>query len=197
MEAASMPHAPRWPRRLLLATILPACWLGMMAVHELGHVLAAWLAGAEVHRVVLPLFSFSRTDVAHSDRLRAIIWAGPAVGVALPVLVWLAARAMKWEIAFVLRFFAGFCLIANGAYIGFGWIDSIGDAGDLRKAGESTVLMTIAGSIGIVAGLVMWSGLSAPLGLGARAKTVSPRVAMGVVAALLALIGVSLAVSGV
>lgn len=188
---------PHWPRAVLLAAILPVCWLGMMAVHELGHVLAAWLAGAKVHRVVLPLFSFSRTDVGHSEWQRAIIWAGPAVGVGLPILMWLVAWMMKWEVAFVLRFFAGFCLIANGAYIGFGWIDSIGDAGELRAAGESTAVMTVVGILAVVTGLMMWSGLSGAFGFGANRQHVSQRVAMGVLAALVLLIATSLAVSGV
>jgi hypothetical protein len=52
---------------ILLATIvvlnLWLSWLGMMAVHELGHVLHAWLSGAVVARVVLGPFEMSRTDL--------------------------------------------------------------------------------------------------------------------------------------
>jgi hypothetical protein len=37
---------------LLIGTFLPLCWLVMMAVHELGHVLAAVATGGMVQGVV-------------------------------------------------------------------------------------------------------------------------------------------------
>src|SRR5207249_4106234 len=61
-----MGRAQRWPERrqqyLLLATFLPLCWLGMMAVHEFGHVLGLWCIGGTVARVVLHPLTISRTD---------------------------------------------------------------------------------------------------------------------------------------
>ena len=36
----------------------------------------------------------------------------------LPVVLWGLAALARWKGAFVLRFFAGFCLVANGAYHG-------------------------------------------------------------------------------
>src|SRR5262245_9156715 len=104
---------------LIFATILGS-WLGMQQVHELGHVLGAWLTEAEVKRVVLHPLTISRTDVGHNPQPLVVVWAGPMVGVVLPVLVWLLAAAMRMPGAFVLRFFAGFCLVANGAYIAGG-----------------------------------------------------------------------------
>ncbi len=38
---------------VLIGSFLPLCWLGMMAVHELGHVVGAWLTGGRVAKVVL------------------------------------------------------------------------------------------------------------------------------------------------
>ena len=35
----------RLPQLILIGSLLPLCWLGMMAVHELGHVLHAWFSG--------------------------------------------------------------------------------------------------------------------------------------------------------
>ena len=35
-------------RPLLLVAAIYLCWLGMMAVHEAGHVLHAWLSGGTV-----------------------------------------------------------------------------------------------------------------------------------------------------
>ena len=39
------------------------------------------------------------------------------IGCLVPLVVWLVA--IRWRWSFLLRFFAGFCLVANGAYIDF------------------------------------------------------------------------------
>jgi len=38
---------------ILIASTVLASWLGMQALHELGHVFGAWITGGEVKRVVL------------------------------------------------------------------------------------------------------------------------------------------------
>jgi hypothetical protein len=38
---------------MLIASTLVLCWLGMQAVHELGHVLCAWAGGETLSKVVL------------------------------------------------------------------------------------------------------------------------------------------------
>src|SRR5437879_2266857 len=111
---------------LILSTVLGS-WLGMQAVHEFGHVLGAWLTGGRVARVVLHPFTISRTDLADNPKPLVVVWAGPVVGVAIPVLLWAAAAAARRPGAFVLRFFAGFCLLANGLYIGVGSFNRVGD----------------------------------------------------------------------
>ncbi len=40
----------RFAQVLLIGTFLPLCWLAMMAVHELGHVLARWPPAARSPR---------------------------------------------------------------------------------------------------------------------------------------------------
>src|SRR5436190_23321694 len=107
------------PIALIIAT-LAGSWLAMQAVHELGHVLGAWLTGGRVARVVLHPLTISRTDLADNPKPLVVVWAGPLVGVALPTLLWAAAAAARRPGAFVLRFFAGFCLLTNGLYIGLG-----------------------------------------------------------------------------
>src|SRR5438552_3539003 len=99
----------------------------MQAVHELGHVVCAWATGASVVRVVLDPLTFSRTDVAGGRHPALVAWAGPLCGAALPLIVWLAGRGAGWPGAYLLRFFAGFCLVANGAYVGFGSFEPAGD----------------------------------------------------------------------
>src|SRR3954467_14258183 len=110
----------RLHQAVLIGSTLPACWLGMQAVHEFGHVCGAWTTGGRVERVVLHPLTISRTDLAENPAPPAVVWAVPVLGVVLPLVVWLAAAAAKRPAAFVLRFFAGFCLLANGLYIAVG-----------------------------------------------------------------------------
>src|SRR4051794_14452795 len=103
---------------ILVASVLPLSWLGMMAVHELGHVLGAWLTGGAVSKVVLHPLTISRTELSHNPHPLLVTWAGPVLGVLLPLLALGVAAAVRMPGVYLLRFFAGFCLIANGAYIG-------------------------------------------------------------------------------
>src|SRR5207244_10439690 len=82
----------RLPQVVLICSTLLGSWLGMQAVHELGHVLGAWLTGGRVARVVLYPLTISRTDLADNPRPLVVVWAGPLVGVTIPLLLW-AVRA--------------------------------------------------------------------------------------------------------
>ncbi|MFZ5833635.1 MAG: hypothetical protein ACOY3P_26400, partial [Planctomycetota bacterium] len=119
----------------LIASTLLACWLGMQVVHELGHVLGAWATGGAVERVVLHPLTISRTDLAYNPHPLAVVWMGPLVGVVLPLIAWATAAGARMPLVFLLRFFAGFCLVANGAYIGGGSFDRIGDCGEMLRHG--------------------------------------------------------------
>jgi hypothetical protein len=70
---------------ILIASTLLGSWLGMQAVHELGHVAGAWLTGGRVEKVVLHPLTISRTDLAHNPAPLLVVWAGPTVGVLLPL----------------------------------------------------------------------------------------------------------------
>ena len=114
----------------LIVSAILGSWLGMQMVHEFGHVLGAWVSGGQVARVVLHPLTISRTDLLDNPNPLMVVWAGPVVGVLLPLLGWLIAAWVRMPGAFVLRFFAGFCLIANGVYIAGGSFDRIGDCGE-------------------------------------------------------------------
>src|SRR5437764_5916291 len=103
---------------VLIGSTLLGSWLGMQAVHESGHVLGAWATGGEVARVVLHPLTISRTDLARNPRPLPVTWAGPVVGVLLPLAALGLAAALRRPGVYLLRFFAGSCLIANGAYLG-------------------------------------------------------------------------------
>jgi hypothetical protein len=143
-------------KRILSFTLIAyASWLGMMAIHESGHALAGWLSGGHVQRIVLPLWGFSRTDVSTNPHPAIEVWAGPLCGSIVPLLVWLIVRKpwRSW------RFFAGFCLIANGSYLGIGWLMRSGDAWELTKLGTPRWVLILVGSLGIVSGLWIWHRL--------------------------------------
>ena len=132
-----------------------------MARHadDLGHVLTAWATGGSVVRVVLHPVAISRTDVSPNPRPLAVAWGGPLLGVLGPLLLvivsrFVAIKGFDWRP--YADFFAGFCLIANGAYIGLGSFGRIGDAGDLLRHGSPQWLLVAFGVSAIATGLLIW-----------------------------------------
>ena len=167
----------RFYQVLLLGTFLPLCWLGMMVVHELGHVVGAVATGGTVERVVLHPLTISRTDVSPNPRPLFVLWAGPIVGVLLPLALLVVARATRWDKSYLVQFFTGFCLIANGAYIGAGSFGGIGDAGDMLRLGSPIWSLWMFGLVAFLLGLYLWNGLGPHFGLGASAGKVDHRAA--------------------
>src|SRR6516165_12778930 len=88
---------------VLIASTLLASWLGMQAVHEFGHVLGAWVTRGRLSRVVLHPLTISRTDLSHNPSPLVVVWAGPVIGVVIPLLIWAGAAAARLPGAFVLR----------------------------------------------------------------------------------------------
>lgn len=156
----------------LIASTFGFCWLGMQAVHELGHVVAAWVAGATVHRVVLHPLVISRTDFSRDRHPLLVIWGGPVLCVVLPLFLLGVARLRRSSLLMLSQFFAGFCLVANGAYIGMGSFGGVGDAGDLARHGCPQWAKILFGLICAPAGLWLWDGLGPCFGLKASAGQV-------------------------
>jgi chitinase len=138
----------------------------MMVLHELGHVLAAWATGGQVTDVVLHPLTISRTDVRPNPRPLLVAWGGAVVGCLAPLGLWLMVRIAAPRFAFLPRFFAGFCLIANGAYLAGGAFGRVGDAGDLLAHGAAVWQLVGFGLITTPIGLALWNGLGAHFGLG-------------------------------
>ena len=172
---------------LLIATLFPLCWLSMMAVHEGGHFLCARLTNGTVTSVVLHPLAISRTDVMPNPQPLIVCWGGPILGCLVPLILWGICRIMCARFAFLMRFFAGFCLIANGAYIGGGSIAGIGDAGELLRLGSVPPLLSGFGLLTIPTGLWVWHGAGADFGFGPHAKALD-RVAPKLTAMLLVII---------
>ena len=89
-----------------------------------------------------------------------------------PVVAWQLSARSKWSVSFWLRFLAGFCLIANGAYIGVGAFTRDGDGGDLLRDGSPAWTLCLFGIITVPSGLRLWHGLGADFGIGRDALPV-------------------------
>jgi peptidase M50B-like protein len=186
----------RLPQLVLIANTALLAWLLMQVVHECGHALFGWLTGGEVRRMVLHPLTISRTDLDGNPHPMVVCWAGPVIGSIAPVMFWLIARATKWSGEFWLRFFAGFCLIANGSYLAVGSFDRIGDAGDLLKHGSPIWMLWLFGAATISVGLRIWHRLGASFGLGAQTTPVRWPAALVVTSALLVTVTVETLLSG-
>jgi Peptidase M50B-like len=172
---------------LLIATFAPLCWLMMQVVHELGHIAAALGTGGTVTKVVLHPLTISRTDSSGSVHPLLVVWAGPVIGVIVPLTLLVVCKAAKLKWNYLVQFFAGTCLIANGAYIGVGSLQSIGDAGDLLRQGCPIGVLWFFGLGTVPFGLYLWNGLGASFGLGQAAGKVD-RIATYLSAVLLFLV---------
>jgi hypothetical protein len=165
----------RLEQALLIGSFLPLCWLTMMAVHELGHVVGAAATGRTVQRVVLHPLAVSRTDVSPNPAPLLVVWAGPIVGVALPLAAWAILDFTKASLVYLLRWFAGFCLVANGCYVGVGSFGQIGDAGEMLRCGSPAWSLWGFGIVAVPLGLYLWNGLGPHFGLGEEAGKVDRR----------------------
>jgi hypothetical protein len=169
---------------VLIAAFVGFSWLAMQAVHELGHIVAAWATGAEVERVVLHPLTISRTDLGVNPHPGTVAWAGPIAGAILPLAAWAAAWACRAPGPYLFRFFAGFCLVANGCYIGAGSFQGIGDAGVMLAHSSPQWTLVLFGLVTAPTGLCLWHGQGRHFGLGDAQGKVD-RTAAAVAACLL------------
>lgn len=176
---------------LLIVCTLVASWLGMQAVHEFGHCIGAWTTGGTIERVHLKPWSISQTVLLNNPKPLIVVWSGPVVGVILPVAIWLASAFAKWSFAFVLRFFAGFSLVANGLYLGVGSFFEIGDCGEMIRHGSRLWQMWLFGLVTVPLGFWLWHGQGRYFGMGTHAEPVNRHTAlvMAIVAMVFLVLG--------
>jgi hypothetical protein len=149
----------RFHQLIFVVALLALSWFAMMALHELGHVLGAIVTGGSVERVMLHPATISRTDVSPNPHPATVVWLGPIVGTVVPLTA-LAIIPQRLDVSrTIATFFAGFCLIANGGYISVGWIDQVGDCGEMLRTGTPVWLMIAFGGVTIPLGLQLWHGL--------------------------------------
>lgn len=181
---------------VLIASIGLGSWLGMQLVHEAGHVIGAWTTGGRVERVVLNPLTISRTDVAENSHRLVVVWAGPLFGATAPLVTWLLAASVHFAGTYLLRFFAGFCLIANGLYLGAGSFAGVGDCGELLKNGSSAWQLWLFGVATVPVGVWLWHGQGERFGLGVANGKVSRTAAYSCMVVCLVLIGFGFFIGG-
>jgi hypothetical protein len=163
----------RLRQAVLIVSTLLSSWLAMQVVHEFGHVLGAWISGARVVRVVLYPLTISRTDLGVMPHPLLVVWAGPVIGVVLPLVCWAMATRLRFSGSFVLRFFAGFCCMANGLYIGLGSFEAVGDCGEMLRQGSSRWQLWLFGAVVTPLGFLLWHRQGIHFGLGRDAAEIS------------------------
>jgi hypothetical protein len=176
---------------ILVVSTLLGSWLGMQDAHELGHVLAARLTGGEIATVVLHPLTISHTELIDNPHPLVVVWVGPLVGAVLPLVLWGLLTVSRVPGAFIARFFAGFCLISNGAYLGVGSFFGTGDCGEMLRQGSPVWLLRVCGAVAVPIGFWLWNGQGPNFGLGEAQGKVSHRAAYGtlVIFAILLLLG--------
>ena len=127
-----------------------------MVVHESGHILGAFLAGARIEKVVLWPWTFSETVRADSKVPLLDTWMGPVIGAYLPLICYACLKYRSFCGREFLGYFSGFCLLSNALYIGLGWMSQIGDAGDLQRLGTRISVMILFGITTGSLGLWIW-----------------------------------------
>ena len=120
---------------------------------------------------------------------------GPVVGCLLP----LGASAMiprrHTIVRSISRFFAGFCLIANGAYISIGAFDRVGDCGEMLRTGAPLWTLLAFGAVTVPLGLYVWHRLGSLKHSVNNPTLIEGRTAYVTCGVLIALIAAGLALS--
>lgn len=167
------------PVTVLVVSWVLFCWLAMQLIHETGHLLAAHWFDVEVVRFHFGLLTISHTMLDDSGQtattLLAVTWAGPVVGMLLPLVFWGTAAVLRCRETFLLRFLAGSCLVANGCYLLFGPSDGFADTGILLAHGAARWQLITVGLIGVVGGFFTWNNQGHDFGIGKNPKPVTKR----------------------
>jgi uncharacterized membrane protein len=138
--------------------------------------------------------TISFTDVRPNPQPLVVAWGGVVWGSLLPLGAWLACRAILPNYAWLAKFFAGFCLIANGIYLAAAAWQPVGDAQMLLQLGTPQWLLVLVGVCAVAAGLCCWNGLGRYFGW-KRNGEVDVRTAWAVAALVVATVALELVLS--
>ena len=180
---------------VFVTSLLALSWFAMMAVHELGHVVGALTTGGTVERVVLHPLTISRTDVSTNPNPSIVVWLGPILGCIVPAAVWWLIPRRFAVARKIAMFFAGFCLLANGAYIAIGSFDRVGDCGVMLQTGSPLWTLLLFGTLTIPLGFYLWHRLGSVKHFLADPSMVDPNVAYALLSALIVMLALEFTIS--
>jgi len=123
--------------------------------------------------MVLHPLQISWTSFSRNPHPQFVAWGGPLLGALIPVVLLLLARTLRLLGIYLIRFFAGFCLIANGLYLLVDSFERGGDGGTLIRHGASQWELLLFGAVATPVGFWLWHGLGPSFGLGAARGQVS------------------------
>jgi hypothetical protein len=186
----------RLSQLLLIGSTIAFSWLGMMVVHEAGHVAHLRLSGGTVEKVVLHPLAISRTQPGENPHPHFVAWGGVIWGSLIPLATLGLVSRLARPYVYLARFFAGFCLTANGAYLLGDALVRGGDARELIQYGTPPWVLIACGLATLAAGLMLWNGLGSRFGVGRGAERVDPRVALAVTLAVASLAVLEIALFG-
>ena len=121
-------------------------------------------------------WTISRTDVSPNPHPGVVVWLGPIVGCLTPLFV-LACTPRRPPWRPLAHLFAGFCLVANGAYVAAGVAHGIGDAGEMLRRGTPWWGGVAFGLVAIISGLLLWHRLGSLASYLAQPQQVTSRMA--------------------
>jgi len=147
-----------WQALLILST-LAFSWLAMMVVHETGHVIHLLATGGSIERVTLHPLKISHTLPDANPHPLATVIGGPLWGVLLPLMTWWIVAELAPARSYLAAFFAGFCLVANGAYLAADAILQGGDGREFIQCGIPPWALIAVGLPAIAVGIYVWNGL--------------------------------------
>jgi hypothetical protein len=114
----------------------------------------------------------------------------------VPLMVWVITALTRLCGVFVLRFFAGFCLLANGLYIGIGSFERIGDCGEMLRHGSEMWQLWLFGALTAPVGLWLWHKQGPYFGFGPAQGKVDRGVTYGSLIVCMALLALGFWVGG-
>jgi hypothetical protein len=191
--ASSSDLAKRPFQILLIVSTLILSWLGMMIVHEFGHVLFAWVSGGEVSKVVLHPLEFSRTDLDRNPHPLFVVWGGVFIGTTLPLFALALCRFFKATAFYIIQFFTGFCLVVNGIYISVVSFFHAADPGEMIRDDSRQWVLVLFGVVTVPLGFYLWNGLGPHFGLVPKNGKVDRRMAVVVSLCLVVVVVTELA----
>jgi hypothetical protein len=99
-------------------------------------------------------------------------------------LAWLIVKIASFAVIPFARFFAGFCLVANGVYLGMGAWTGDGDAGDLLRAGAQIWHLVLFGISATSCGFGLWHGQGTTFGFNGQQEQITTQAVIAVAGVL-------------